>query len=154
MRYDWDAIQRAYDSGLTVRECAERFGFCLASWKAAVARGAVRARPRELPIETYLVIGRRTTRTHLKGRLLDAGLKANRCERCGIEDWQGKPLSMHLHHINGDGGDNRLENLEMLCGNCHSQTENYGGRNGGQRGGGAEAIPVDGVDATGRTADV
>ena len=67
-------------------------------------------------------------RTHLKGRLLAAGLKENRCEGCGIQDWLGKPLSMALHHVNGEGTDNRLENLMMLCPNCHSQTENFSGR--------------------------
>jgi len=74
------------------------------------------------------VSGRRVNRTHLKGRLLAAGLKDNRCERCGIQDWLGKPLAMALHHVNGDGRDNRLENLMMLCPNCHSQTENFSGR--------------------------
>ena len=43
-------------------------------------------------------------------------------------DWLGKPLSMALHHVNGEGADNRLENLMMLCPNCHSQTENFSGR--------------------------
>ncbi|TMK71331.1 MAG: HNH endonuclease, partial [Actinobacteria bacterium] len=74
-----------------------------------------------------------TNRTHLKNRLLKAGLKKNRCERCGISEWLGRPLNMQLHHINGDGKDNRLGNLELLCGNCHSQTPNYGGRNGHRR---------------------
>jgi predicted transcriptional regulator len=32
------------------------------------------------------------------------------------------------HHVNGDGSDNRLENLQLLCGNCHSQTDNWGGK--------------------------
>ena len=40
----------------------------------------------------------------------------------------GRSLSMALHHVNGDGSDNRLENLQMLCPNCHSQTENFAGR--------------------------
>jgi 5-methylcytosine-specific restriction endonuclease McrA len=40
---------------------------------------------------------------------------------------------MQLHHINGDGLDNRLENLELLCANCHSQTSTYAGRNGHRR---------------------
>jgi len=35
---------------------------------------------------------------------------------------------MELHHLNGDGQDNRLENLQLLCGNCHAQTDNWGGR--------------------------
>jgi 5-methylcytosine-specific restriction endonuclease McrA len=45
---------------------------------------------------------------------------------------------MQLHHINGDGSDNRLENIIFLCANCHSQTDTYGGRNGHRRPGGGE----------------
>lgn len=56
------------------------------------------------------------------------GLKADRCEICGISEWLGRPLSLPLHHLNGDGDDNRLENLQLLCPNCHSQTENFAGR--------------------------
>jgi 5-methylcytosine-specific restriction endonuclease McrA len=67
-------------------------------------------------------------RSHLKGRLLGEGLKQNRCEVCGLAEWLGRPLSMALHHVNGDGLDNRLENLQLLCPNCHSQTENFAGR--------------------------
>jgi hypothetical protein len=66
-------------------------------------------------------------------RLLAEGLKENRCEQCGISDWQGKPLNMQLHHLNGNGTENRLENVVFLCGNCHSQTDTYGGRNGHRR---------------------
>lgn len=133
-RYDWDEIQAAYDSGLSVRECALAYGFCTASWHAAVQRGAVVARPAAMPLDELLVGGRAaTSRSHLKQRLVKAGLKEHRCECCGVREWMGEPLVMHLHHINGDGLDNRLENLQFLCGNCHSQTDTYGGRNGHKR---------------------
>ena len=49
---------------------------------------------------------------------------------CGLTSWRGKPLALALHHINGDRLDNRLENLALLCPNCHSQTDNFSGRNG------------------------
>lgn len=83
-----------------------------------------------MPIEMLLVAGRtQTNRSHLKRRLIEEGLKVNRCERCGLTEWRGEPLSMALHHRNGIGKDNRLANLELLCPNCHAQTENFAGRN-------------------------
>jgi transposase-like protein len=131
-RYDWEEIQRVYDDGVSMRECARRFGFATCTWREAVKRGAVKARPTRMSIEQLLVSGRsQTNRSHLKQRLLEEGLKTHCCERCGLTEWRGKPLSMALHHVNGDGKDNRLSNLELLCPNCHAQTENFAGRNNG-----------------------
>lgn len=131
-RYDWSEIQRFHDAGHTMRECMARFGFSSKTWHDARARGAIVTRPARAPIERYLVRGRRVSRNHLKRRLLDEGLKAGNCEECGILDWRGKPLPLALHHINGDGDDNRLENLQLLCSNCHSQTPNFSGKNHGR----------------------
>lgn len=65
----------------------------------------------------------------LKNKLLKEGYKECRCEKCGNTEWFGKPIPLELHHINGDNNDNRLENLQMLCPNCHAFTDNYGGKN-------------------------
>jgi hypothetical protein len=132
-RYDWEAVQRAHDAGLRALECCARFGFSRATWCKAVETGRIKPRSHLIPLEDLLVKGRRTSRGHLKQRLVAAGLKKNRCERCGLTEWQGLPINMQLHHRNGDGQDNRLENLEFLCANCHSQTENWGGRNSRRR---------------------
>jgi HNH endonuclease len=128
-RYDWQEIQRYYDEGHSITECQLRFGFARESWNSARRRGAVRSRPQAVPIDELLVAGRSRNRAHVKLRLLSAGLKENRCEDCGLTSWRDRPLSMALHHVNGDGDDNRLENLQFLCPNCHSQTENFAGRN-------------------------
>jgi 5-methylcytosine-specific restriction endonuclease McrA len=127
-RGDWSEIQRFYDAGHSVRECQRRFEFSRRSWNKAVIRGDVIARPQALPIDELLVAGRERSRTHVKLRLLSAGIKKNRCEECGISEWLEEPLSMTLHHVNGDGDDNRLENLLLLCPNCHSQTPNFARR--------------------------
>lgn len=52
-------------------------------------------------------------------------LRGQKCECCGITEWMGKPINLEIHHINGDRGDNRLENLQLLCPNCHSYTETF-----------------------------
>ena len=132
-RYDWTEIRRAYDAGLSYRRCRAKFGFTAKSWYDAVARGDIVPRPVATPIDKLLIAGRRRSRSHLKGRLLAAGLKQNRCEECGITEWRNKPLNMALHHVNGDNNDNRIENILFLCPNCHAQTPNYGGRNGHRR---------------------
>ena len=66
----------------------------------------------------------------LKYRLVKEGLKQWKCEKCGNEGvWEGKELVLELHHINGNHYDNRLENLQILCPNCHSQTDNFRNKN-------------------------
>lgn len=132
-RYDWEEISRAYGGGLSMRQCLDRFGCSRDAWYDAVRRGDIELRPQVVPIDDFLAARIKRGRENLKRRLFEAGLKENRCEKCGITEWQGKPLNMALHHINGDGTDNRLENLAILCPNCHAQTPNYGGRNGHRR---------------------
>jgi 5-methylcytosine-specific restriction endonuclease McrA len=61
--------------------------------------------------------------------LLEAyGLDMYKCSECGITHWNDRPIVMQLDHINGIVNDSRIDNLRMLCPNCHSQTHNYCGR--------------------------
>jgi len=65
----------------------------------------------------------------LKNKLLREGIFENKCAICGLCSWQNKPLNMQLDHIDGDSTNHMLENLRLLCPNCHAQTDTYCGKN-------------------------
>lgn len=65
----------------------------------------------------------------LKLKLIREGLKPDYCEICGAKIWQNKLLPLELHHKNNNHFDNRLENLQILCPNCHSIQEGNSGAN-------------------------
>lgn len=69
------------------------------------------------------------TPVKLLKKLISDGKKELKCECCGNTEWNGKPIPLEMHHINGNHFDNRIENLMVLCPNCHAQTDNYRGRN-------------------------
>ena len=47
------------------------------------------------------------------------------CESCGSSEWMGKPIPLEIHHINGINTDNRIENLQLICPDCHALTNYY-----------------------------
>ena len=90
-----------------------------------------------LPLDKILT-QQSTYQSHsLKNRLFKAGLKKKYCEECG---WRKKSkdgrIPLELDHINGDRHDNRIENLRILCPNCHSLKTTHRGLNRKKRPGG------------------
>ncbi|MFF5569265.1 HNH endonuclease [Streptomyces luteogriseus] len=76
--------------------------------------------------------GRRTRTAVLRRALHEMGVP-EACADCGIgPEWRGKPMTLEVDHINGDWSDDRLENLRLLCPNCHATTDTWcrGGRRG------------------------
>ena len=56
-------------------------------------------------------------------------LRGRKCECCGIENWLDKPINLEIHHKDGNRLNNNLNNLQLLCPNCHSYTETFRGKN-------------------------
>jgi len=82
-----------------------------------------------IPLEKILVINSTFQSYKLKKRLFAAKLKPQYCEQCGwAEKTETGYLPLELDHINGDHSDNRIENLRILCPNCHSLTPHHRGR--------------------------
>ena len=65
----------------------------------------------------------------LKKRLYEEGLKTANCELCNISNWLGNPISLELHHVDGNRQNHSLNNLKLLCPNCHSQTDTFRAKN-------------------------
>jgi hypothetical protein len=82
-----------------------------------------------IPLEKVLVPSSSYSRSALKRRLFEAGLKPRACELCGQgEIWRGHRMSLILDHINGVPDDNRLDNLRIVCPNCAATFETHCGR--------------------------
>ena len=96
-------------------------------WKTEEFRNRKKKEP--TPINEVLIIDGRFTSKYVKERIIKDGIKEYCCEICGIDSYEGNPLTLQLHHINGVSNDHRIENLQILCPNCHSQTDNYCGKN-------------------------
>ena len=89
-----------------------------------------RATVPKLELETILVENSAYAFTHdLRKRLLKQGLKQHKCEECGLCKWRGQLIPLELHHVNSLNTDHRIENLQLLCPNCHAQTATHRGKN-------------------------
>lgn len=78
-----------------------------------------------IPFEKYFCKNSNIGNSRLKQRIFDEGIREYKCESCDNTHWLKKPITLELDHINGDNKDNRLENLRLLCPNCHSQTATW-----------------------------
>jgi hypothetical protein len=81
-------------------------------------------------LKEILINGTKIPESHkLKLRLISEGYKEHKCEICGITEWNGEPTPIELDHIDGNRYNNTINNLRILCPNCHAQTDTYRGKN-------------------------
>lgn len=115
-------------SFLNCKRAAERLNLEVPIYVRDMAAANLKSK---IPLEQILVEkSTYTNRQSLKSRLIRADMKEDKCESCGqLPLWNNRHLTLQLDHINGIGDDNRLENLQIICPNCHTQTSTFGFRN-------------------------
>ena len=82
--------------------------------------------------EEYISCGSVVKSHILKQKLIRDGIKEDKCELCGVSEWQGVKLPLELHHKDGNHYNNDIDNLAILCPNCHSIQEGNSGANAGK----------------------
>lgn len=100
------------------------------------------------PLDEILIDGSFVQSYKLKNRLIKIGLIKDQCSECELSEWRGQKLSLHLDHIDGNPINNKLDNLRLLCPNCHSLTDTYCGKN--KRNNNLKMVALVGLEPTSR----
>lgn len=83
----------------------------------------------KIPIEDYISNKKPIQSFRLKNRLIKENIFNESCSECSLTEWNSQPIPLELDHIDGNPNDNSLDNLRLLCPNCHALTPNYRGKN-------------------------
>lgn len=113
----------------TLKTWAERWKISTDHFDPYAASLAGLRRGPKRPLTEILIEGSTYSRSNLKQRLYEEGLKTPVCELCEQgEIWRGKRMGLILDHINGVRNDNRIENLRVVCPNCAATFDTHCGR--------------------------
>ena len=142
-KFTKDELQKMVEESYSYAQLAEKVGYTLRGGSGQVAvkkmceeyrfstvHFSQKLRPEQINIEQsfgYFYVRRET----LRNKLL--ALRGAHCECCGLDSWNNLPITLQVHHVDGDNFNNTLENLQLLCPNCHSQTDNFCGKNKTER---------------------
>ncbi|WP_329019501.1 HNH endonuclease signature motif containing protein [Streptomyces sp. NBC_00690] len=130
----WLGIEAVGGHHTNISRRIKAYGIDTSHFRPPPPSGRARRRaPGSLLVEQPPQGARRIRGERLKRALAATGVP-NRCVLCGTGPlWRGRPLPLEVDHIDGDWRNNRIENLRILCPNCHSATDNYRGRGKGGR---------------------
>jgi 5-methylcytosine-specific restriction endonuclease McrA len=132
-------IEEAIKSSKTMSEAARKLDMPFMTFKRKAGdlykpnqsgKGVSKKSGKKIPLSDILEgLHPQYQSNKIRIRLIEEGVKEAKCECCNNTEWLGKPISLEVDHINGNSTDHRLDNLKILCPNCHAQTDTYRGKN-------------------------
>lgn len=140
-RYTEEEIKEIFESSTSYREAMMKLGYAVSGSAHETMKGLVKRfdldvshftgksqQKPTVPIERYLNNEAKINSSRLRPRLIKEGYFEHKCNRCGLTEWMGEPIPLELHHKDGDNLNNNLDNLEIICPNCHTFTDGYRNR--------------------------
>ena len=92
-------------------------------------KGLTKDNGKYMTLVDYLANSKDIQTNKIRNKLLKENYKEYKCEKCGLSEWLGQPIALEVHHIDGNPNNNVIENFQLLCPNCHAQTDSYRGKN-------------------------
>lgn len=135
-----DEFIKICNESLSMRDASKKLNLPFSSFKRRAiklncyntnqaGKGTIKMKFNRVPLKE-IFNGRNYLNTaSLRNRLIREGYKEEKCECCGLIEWLGKKIPLQLHHKDGNELNNSLENLQILCPNCHAQTDNWCSKN-------------------------
>lgn len=103
----------------------KKFGIDISHFKGTSYIKGRLFKERWLDPERYFSGEQKISSNELRLTLFKQGLKEKKCECCSLTEWNGQPAPLQLHHKDGDPKNNAFNNLQILCANCHAQTDTF-----------------------------
>lgn len=131
-----EELEKVINESLSMREAANKLNMSFSTFKRKAKEfGLYKTNQSGLgiiksnkTIEDVLSGKTHMKSTELRKRLVKEGYLENKCSICSLEKWNGLKIVLELDHIDGNNKNNSLDNLRILCPNCHSQTPTFRGR--------------------------
>ena len=142
IKIDETEFKEVVSNSITMAQASIKLGLHFNTFKRiAVSLGVYNPNPsgkglkkdmssKSIPLDEILSGEHPSYQTYkLKNRMLKEKILENKCSECGIIEWNGKQINLELDHIDGVRGNHKLNNLRLLCPNCHSHTDTYRNKN-------------------------
>lgn len=134
-----EKLLKIVEESFSYREVAEKIGYnpntgsAIPTVKAMIKEcgfddGHFQGKSREKSVVNYSKFQMDTHMRHDTIQRALVLLRGRKCEMCGLSEWGSNPIPLEVHHVDGDSANNTLDNLMLLCRNCHGVTDNFKGK--------------------------